>query len=100
MAGVLMIARPPKGKTMKIKGDARIDRERSCGEKTRYSNPIKATAAAYNLEQIRDGRPYEVYRCRYCHAYHIGRGKDRSMFDFSYEGATLYRHPADVWRGR
>lgn len=83
---------------MKIKGNAMIDRQRACGNKEPYSNPVAATKAAYNLE-IQRGRGYEVYRCRYCHAYHIGREKDRSMFDYSYDGAIVHPHPADVWRG-
>lgn len=84
---------------MKIKGDALIDRQRSCGDKTPYDHPVKATNAAYNLEQIRAVR-FEIYRCRYCNFYHIGREKDRHMFDFQYAGATLHPHPIQVWRGR
>ena len=81
----------------KIKGDAQIDRQRGCGEKNRFSHPIAATKAAYDREAVRK-MPYEVYRCRYCHYYHIGRAKDRSMFDYGYDGAVVFKHPADVWR--
>jgi len=84
---------------MKIKGNAQIDRERSHDGKVRYGSPVAATAAAYNLEQIRPGG-YEIYRCRYCPFYHIGREKDRSMFDYNYKGAVLMKHPSRVWRGK
>lgn len=86
--------------SMKIKGNSQIDRMRGCGDKTRYMCPIAATHAAYNLEQIRGGTKYEIYPCRYCGSYHIGREKDRSMFDYGYDGAKHRPHPYHVWLNR
>lgn len=89
----------------KTKGDPAVDFARACGKKTPYETPLTATKAAYGLEAQKayidkiDMR-FEVYRCRYCHYYHIGREKDRSWFDYRYKGAVLFKHPVDVWRAR
>ncbi len=63
------------------------DKKFSHDGKTVYETIVLATKAAYNLDQIRK-TTYVPYKCRWCYGYHIGRKKDRSMFnyDFSKEG--------------
>lgn len=49
-----------------------LDYQFSCRDKTPYSHALIATRQAYYLSQFR-GREFDVYRCRYCAAYHLGR---------------------------
>lgn len=83
----------------KIKGDAAIDRARSCTGKEAYGTPIPATRAAYYTSEWR-GKPFQVYRCRWCGMYHIGNEKDRSRYDYSYDGAMLHGDIVEVYRAK
>lgn len=47
-------------------------RERACGAKIKYDNPLKATKAVYNLEVKTPGDTLEPYHCPWCGFYHVG----------------------------
>lgn len=60
------------------------DKQYSCDGKIQHPTMQKATIAAYALEQDYPDKNYEPYKCYYCGFYHIGKIKDRSMYDFSH----------------
>jgi hypothetical protein len=61
-----------------------LDKLYSCHNKNRYGDPVAATRAAYNLEQIRHGERFSVYKCRWCFYWHLGHTKDRSQYSYEF----------------
>lgn len=53
-------------------------RRKSCGRKQRYENPREAIRAIGSLVRRRGPQGHlQVYRCRFCNAFHFGHAAAR-----------------------
>ena len=51
-------------------------RVRACDGKIVYWSPVVAAKAAYHLEEVKPGESFDVYKCPWCLAYHVGHATD------------------------
>jgi hypothetical protein len=58
-----------KGRYWWIRGS--LNRKRSCGKKIRWKTKNRANKTKDDMTR-KTGRQYDVYKCIWCHHYHVG----------------------------